>query len=177
VVITYPGAVFGPHDPHLGDQLQRIRNILKGRSPIAPTGGYPIVDVRDVAKVHAAVLEPGRGPRRYMAGGTYLRYAEPHRAAGGGDQPPAAGGDRAGRAAAARCTGGRADPAHRAGPHPDGVRGRLLRPVRGPVRRHPDASGAGRRPRDIQVTLANSVRWLFEQGNISHRQAGQLATG
>jgi hypothetical protein len=31
-------------------------------------------------------------------------------------------------------------------------------------------------PRDIQVTLADSVRWLFEQGHISRRQAGQLAT-
>jgi hypothetical protein len=27
------------------------------------------------------------------------------------------------------------------------------------------------------VTLADSVRWLFEQGHISRRQAGQLATG
>jgi nucleoside-diphosphate-sugar epimerase len=62
VVITYPGAVLGPHDPHLGDGLRRVRNILKGRYPIAPSGGYPIVDVRDVAAVHAAVLEPARGP-------------------------------------------------------------------------------------------------------------------
>ena len=31
--------------------------------------------MRDVAKVHAAVLEPGHGPRRYMAGGTFLRFA------------------------------------------------------------------------------------------------------
>jgi dihydroflavonol-4-reductase len=31
-------------------------------------------------------------------------------------------------------------------------------------------------PRDLQVTLADSVRWLFEQGHISRRQAGQLAT-
>jgi dihydroflavonol-4-reductase len=30
--------------------------------------------------------------------------------------------------------------------------------------------------RDIQVTLADSVRWLFEQGHISPRQASQLAT-
>jgi dihydroflavonol-4-reductase len=32
-------------------------------------------------------------------------------------------------------------------------------------------------PRDIQVTLVDSVRWLLEQGHISRRQAGQLATG
>jgi dihydroflavonol-4-reductase len=62
VVITYPGAVYGPHDPHLGEGLRGLRNILKGRTPIAPSGGYPMVDVRDVAAVHAAVLEPGRGP-------------------------------------------------------------------------------------------------------------------
>jgi dihydroflavonol-4-reductase len=67
VVITYPGGVLGPHDPHLGDHLRRVRNILKGRYPMIPSGGYLIVDVRDVAKVHAAVLEPARGPRRYLA--------------------------------------------------------------------------------------------------------------
>jgi dihydroflavonol-4-reductase len=31
-------------------------------------------------------------------------------------------------------------------------------------------------PRDLQVTLADSVRWLVQQGHISRRQAGQLAT-
>lgn len=31
-------------------------------------------------------------------------------------------------------------------------------------------------PCDLQVTLADSVRWLFERGHISRRQAGQLAT-
>ncbi len=76
VVITYPATVLGPHDPHLGDQLRRLRNLLKGGIPIAPSGGYGIVDVRDVAKVHAAVLEPGRGPRRYLAGGTFVGFAD-----------------------------------------------------------------------------------------------------
>jgi uncharacterized protein YbjT (DUF2867 family) len=74
VVITYPGGVYGPHDPYLGDGLRQLRNILKGRYPLVPSGGLPIVDVRDVAAVHAAVLEPGRGPRRYLAGGTFLRH-------------------------------------------------------------------------------------------------------
>jgi dihydroflavonol-4-reductase len=31
-------------------------------------------------------------------------------------------------------------------------------------------------PRDLRVTLADSVRWLVEQGHISRRQAGRLAT-
>jgi dihydroflavonol-4-reductase len=65
-----------PHDPHLGAGLRQARNILKGRYPISPSGGLPIAAVRDVAAVHAAVLEPGRGPRRYMASGTFLRFAD-----------------------------------------------------------------------------------------------------
>jgi len=35
-------------------------------------GGGPIVDVRDVAAVHAALMEPGRGPRRFMIAGHYV---------------------------------------------------------------------------------------------------------
>ena len=31
-------------------------------------------------------------------------------------------------------------------------------------------------PRDLELTLADSVRWLFQQGHISRRQAGQLVT-
>ena len=45
----------------------------------------------------------------------------------------------------------------------------------GPTTLAPEASWAWS-PRDLQVTLADSVRWLFEQGHISRRQGGQLAT-
>jgi hypothetical protein len=31
-------------------------------------------------------------------------------------------------------------------------------------------------PRDLEVTLADSVRWLAAHGHISRRQAGKLAT-
>ncbi len=37
---------------------------IPGRS-----AAWTIVDGRDLAALHAALLEPGRGPRRYMAGG------------------------------------------------------------------------------------------------------------
>jgi len=33
-------------------------------------------------------------------------------------------------------------------------------------------TGLGVAPRDLQVTLADSVRWLLEQGHIARRQAG-----
>jgi nucleoside-diphosphate-sugar epimerase len=72
VVITQPGGVLGPHDPHLGDQTGRVRNILRGQYPMWPTGGSHAVDVRDVAEVHAAVMTPGRGPRRYLVPGHHV---------------------------------------------------------------------------------------------------------
>ena len=36
VVITYPGNVLGPHDPHLSESMRLGRDILKGRYPLIP---------------------------------------------------------------------------------------------------------------------------------------------
>ena len=63
--------VWGPHDPHLGEAATFARSVLRGLVPMVPPGELAVVDVRDVAAAHAAILTPGRGPRRYMlAGGT-----------------------------------------------------------------------------------------------------------
>jgi dihydroflavonol-4-reductase len=67
VVITYPGTVWGPHDPHCGESCLMMRSILRGDWSLTVQGGMPVTDVRDLARLHAAVLEAGRGPRRYMA--------------------------------------------------------------------------------------------------------------
>jgi dihydroflavonol-4-reductase len=71
VVITYPGMVWGPHDPHLGEAATFARSVLRGLVPVVPPSVLPIVDVRDVAAAHAAILARERRPLRYMlAGGT-----------------------------------------------------------------------------------------------------------
>ena len=67
VVITYPGGVWGPNDPHLGESCQIAKNVLRRFWTLIPIGGIPISDVRDVAKLHSAVLVKGRGPRRYIS--------------------------------------------------------------------------------------------------------------
>jgi dihydroflavonol-4-reductase len=76
VVITYPGAVAGPHDPYFGDTAFVIAMILRNRIPFAIPGGWPVADVRYVADAHAATLRPGMGPRRYLLGGHYRTWRE-----------------------------------------------------------------------------------------------------
>jgi nucleoside-diphosphate-sugar epimerase len=76
VVITYPGGVWGPHDPNIGESTRGTIWLL--RLGIVPQtgGGYLLVDVRDLGRVHVAALVAGQGPRRYMAGGTWFTGKE-----------------------------------------------------------------------------------------------------
>lgn len=70
VTITYPGMVLGPPvGNQFGEAGEGVRWLLRSRT-IPDAGAWLVVDVRDVAAVHAALLTPGRGPRRYMVGGT-----------------------------------------------------------------------------------------------------------
>jgi nucleoside-diphosphate-sugar epimerase len=72
VVTVYPGAVYGPQDPYLGENAMRTAWVARGRFPLWPAGGMHEVDVRDVAAVVVAVMEPGRGPRRYVVPGHHM---------------------------------------------------------------------------------------------------------
>lgn len=66
VTITWPGAVWGPDDPNLGETASFASDILGGRIPFGLPGTMPVVDVRDVAAAHAAALRPDAGARRYV---------------------------------------------------------------------------------------------------------------
>lgn len=53
-----PGAVFGPAlDQHYGTSLEIIEQIMTGKVPFAPPMELPLVDVRDVAKMHVAAID------------------------------------------------------------------------------------------------------------------------
>lgn len=52
-----PGAVFGPPmDEHYGTSLGYVEQILSGAMPMLPELSMPAVDVRDVARMHAAAV-------------------------------------------------------------------------------------------------------------------------
>lgn len=72
VVTVYPGAVVGPRDPYRGEQSLRLEWIARGRFPAWPAGAMHYVDVRDVAAVVGAALEPGHGPRRFVVPGHHV---------------------------------------------------------------------------------------------------------
>ncbi len=56
VVVSYPGAVWGPHDPHFGETCILLRSVLRGLAAVFPHGTWMISDVRDVAGFHARLL-------------------------------------------------------------------------------------------------------------------------
>ncbi len=77
VNITYPGMVLGPP---VGDQFgeagEGVKAALQMHAIPGRSAAWLVVDVRDLAALHAALVEPGRGPRRYTAGGHRVPAAE-----------------------------------------------------------------------------------------------------
>lgn len=70
VNITYPGMVLGPPvGDRLGEAGEGVRAALQMHVIPGRGSAWMVIDVRDLAAMHLALLEPGRGPRRYMAGG------------------------------------------------------------------------------------------------------------
>ena len=77
VVTIYPGGVTGPSaDDSYGEVAEGFVSMLKTGMLVVGEGGITILDVRDLAAVLVATLEPGRGPRRFMTGGQLTSMAE-----------------------------------------------------------------------------------------------------
>jgi dihydroflavonol-4-reductase len=77
VVIVYPGGVTGPAaGDSYGELAEGFVSMLKTGCLVTNQGGFGLIDVRDLATLLVAALEPGRGPRRFMAGGVPLRLPE-----------------------------------------------------------------------------------------------------
>jgi nucleoside-diphosphate-sugar epimerase len=174
VVITYPPALLGPHDPHLGDQITRLCNMLRGLMPMWPLGGLPLGDVRDTAALHAAVLTaPRRGLDRHFGPGHYVstrRYVRTVREVTGRDLPtiflPARG---------MLPFGVLADLLQRAWPWRIPAEYGAIYTCACATRVDETASTGGIDARPLSETLADSVRWLHERGHLSERQAGSCA--
>ncbi|MES2552010.1 MAG: aldehyde reductase [Pseudomonadota bacterium] len=73
-----PGLVLGPPlDEHYGSSLGLVERFLKGRDPMLPPMGIPVVDVRDVAEMHLRALQrPETEGRRYLASSGSMAFVD-----------------------------------------------------------------------------------------------------
>ncbi|TQM84400.1 nucleoside-diphosphate-sugar epimerase [Saccharothrix saharensis] len=170
VVVSYPPALLGPHDPKLGDQTVRLRDTVRGIMPMWPAGGLQIGDVRDAAALHAALLSPdvtGRhfGPGHYL---TTREYVDAVREATGRALPavflPAAMMTPVGRFV---------DLVQPAWPWHLPAEHEAIATVGAAVRVDPAASTLDLKPRPFADTVADTVRWLADTGAVTDRQAGR----
>jgi nucleoside-diphosphate-sugar epimerase len=174
VVTTYPGAAAGPHDPYFGDTAFTLAMILRNRSPFALRGTWPIADVGYIARAHAALLEQGRGPRRYLLTGHDITWNDLYtslRQLTGRGLPaiPTPG-------FMARTSGRGMDILQRT------ARTRLPIGYQGPwiLTRYAGADDTSTRlelgiePPPLQRTLADTIRWMVQAGHLPAGLAGDL---
>jgi dihydroflavonol-4-reductase len=75
IKISYPGLCIGS-DPHHGEASRVIASALRGQFAVALEGGVHWVDVRDVARVHAAILTMRPPGGRYIVPGEFVTVQE-----------------------------------------------------------------------------------------------------
>lgn len=78
LAVINPGQVFGPPlDAELQTSGDMIANLLRGRYPLVPKFGLPVVDVRDVAAAHVAALEnPAAAGQRFLVTDAFLWFSD-----------------------------------------------------------------------------------------------------
>ncbi|MEO6794881.1 MAG: NAD-dependent epimerase/dehydratase family protein [Mycobacterium sp.] len=77
VVVTYPSSVVGPAFHTAPGVTERgWAPIVRYRAAPVVRGGMAMVDVRDIGRVHEALMRPGRGPHRYLCGGIMVSFGE-----------------------------------------------------------------------------------------------------
>jgi len=76
VRISYPAGIIGPDDPNLTDANHAVYSFFRVTG-VNTSGGFQVVDVRDVAALHRKLLElPPGPPQRHAAAGEMLRWPE-----------------------------------------------------------------------------------------------------
>jgi nucleoside-diphosphate-sugar epimerase len=176
VVTTYPGAVAGPDDPYFGETAFTIAMILRNRMPFAVPGGWPIADVRYVANGHAAILEPGRGPRRYFLTGHWRTWKELYASLRQLTKrripavpTPGLLGRASGRAmdGLRRLTRARLPFSHQGSWLVTECRGADDTATR---------EDLGITPPPLEQTLGETIRWMVQSGHLPERLAGEVAS-
>ncbi len=76
VCTVHPSGMIGPEDHSGGYMTETIRAFWKGAFPVAITGGYDFVDVRDVAEGILSCAEHGQRGESYILSNRYISVQE-----------------------------------------------------------------------------------------------------
>ncbi len=176
VVITYPASVMGPPAGVASGEVSAavVTHLEMGWLPL-PRAGWSVVDVRDLAAVHLAALQPRLGPRRYMCGGNHMTMAELgaiYRELTGRRMPVVAS-----SGAALRGLGRAVDALGRYVSFDTIFTGEAMEIFTGWVPTDDQATHdeLGVIWRDPRPTLADEIRGLVDAGRVTPAQAGRLA--
>jgi nucleoside-diphosphate-sugar epimerase len=172
--ISYPAGIIGPDDPELSDANHAVYTFFRDLG-VVTSNGFQVVDVRDVAALHAKLLELPPGPHRYPAAGPMLAWAEVY------ELLDAITGTRVRRirvpGAVMRAAGTLGDLVKRI--HEFNFP--LTRDSMEFATRWPGAD-ASRTTRELglvfrppEESYRDTLRWMFRAGHLSARQVGRLA--
>jgi nucleoside-diphosphate-sugar epimerase len=173
--VTYPPGVFGPDDPGLSEGNHTIRAFLRDLMVIT-SSGFSLLDVRDLAAIHARLVEPEAEDGRYVIPGTLLPWADVVALM---DELT---GRRVRRVAVPgpllRVLGRLGDLVKRVYPfdYP------LTKEAIGFATQWPGALASpelerlGIEFRDVHATCTDAIRWMFEAGHLNAQEAGRLAS-
>lgn len=170
----YPCAVVGPDDPGLSEGNHTLRVFLRDLMVIT-SSGFSVVDVRDLAQVLAALVEPGRGSGRFVVGGHYLAWSE----------MVAVMDELTGRrvrrvrvpGGVLRALGRAGDLVKRVAPFDFPLTGEAMDFASqwpGAIT-SPEVLELGVAFRDAHETYRDAIRWMVEAGHLPARLAGKLA--
>ena len=171
---VYPPAIVGPDDPGLSEGNHTIRAFLIQLMADTDTG-FEVVDVRDLAALIAALVAPGAAPGRYVVGGAYHSWAD----------TIALMDDLTGRRVLRvringrllRALGRVGDLVKHVYPFDFPLSGEAMDfATQWPgVVRSPAIDALGIRFRDARETYTDTIRWLYDAGHLTRKQAGKLA--
>jgi nucleoside-diphosphate-sugar epimerase len=171
---TYPPAVVGPDDPGLSVGNLAIRSFVRHGMALT-SSGFQIVDARDLAALHVALLARGAAPGRYLTAGHFFSWREL------ADLIDDLTGERVRRVripgSALRLLGRLGDAVKRVYPFDFPLTGEAMGfATQWPgSERSPAVDELGIRFRDAREALADTLRWLHRAGHLERRRVGRLA--
>ena len=173
---SYPTGIVGPDDPGLSDANHALYTFFKEMG-VNTSSGFQIVDVRDLATIHAELLERPEGAYRAVAAGPMLNWPDTYRLL---DEITAT---RLWRIPIPgplfRGLGSLGDFIKK---HVYDFSFPLTRDAMDFATQWPGADGSrttlelGVEYRSARETYSDTVRWLYEAGHLKARHVGKLAT-